>query len=354
MTDQATIAGRMSAGEWMQEARRRGLFGVGLPAPWGDDSGYGAIAAASRALTLESGDPSVGMAYAVRQIASRSFIGEHGSAAQKQRWLPALASGEIIALSLAVSEPDAGARAKLLKTRADKVDGGWRLNGRKAWVTNAPVAGLIIVIAIVAEDAGRKSFGAFLVPRDTAGLDIQAGDDAGKHGAHCPVVLTDVLLPDEALLPVAGDAYAALALPFRTLEDSIGLSTQAAAFELLLRMVAAAAPFESDSEIGALAGFSALLNRGAEAAARALDDGEGRENHDIATLVGVKNLNALALERVVALPGDGANSDAAQRLIKWFGLMATVARHARGVYQERLAIGVRAVGGPEAKSGTAN
>lgn len=342
MTGQAEDARHRSAGEWMQEAKQRGLFGTGLPEPWGADGGYQAIAASARALTLESGDPSVGMAFAVRQLATRSFIAEHGSAAQRQRWLPSLASGEIIALSLAISEPDAGARAKLLKTRADKVEGGWRLNGRKAWVTNAPVAGLIIVVAIVAEEAGRKSFGAFLVPRDTAGLDIQAGEDAGKHGAHCPVVLEDVFLPDDALLPVAGDAYVALALPFRTLEDSIALSTQVAAFELLLRMAASAAPPEADAEIGALAGFAALMHQGAEAAARALDAGQGRENHDVATLVGVKNLNALALERVLALPGGGLDGPAAQKLIKWFGLMATVARHARGVYQERLAAGVRA------------
>jgi len=342
MTEPAGNAAHQSAASWMAEAKRRGLFRVGVPAPWGDGGGYADIAATSRALTLESGDPAVGMAYAVRQIASRAFIGEHGSPAQKQRWLPALASGDIIALSLAVSEPDAGARPKLLKTRAEKAPGGWRLNGRKAWVTNAPVAGLIIVIAIVEEVEGRKRFGAFLTPRDAEGLDIQAGDDAGKHGKHCPVVLDNVFLSDDALLPVDGDAFTRLALPFRTLEDSVGLSTQAAAFETLLAKVAAAAPAEADGEIGALAGFAALINVGAETAARALDAGPGREHHDVATLVGVKNLNALALERLAALPGGGADSEQAQRLFKWFALMATVARHARGVYQERLAERVRA------------
>lgn len=341
MSDQAATM-RKSAGEWMEDMRQRGMFRVGIPAPWGDGGGYADIAEASRQLTLESGDPTIGIGYAVRQIACRSFIGERGSEAQKQRWLPLLTSGEIIALSLAVSEPDAGARPKLLKTRAEKTASGWRLNGRKAWVTNAPVAGLIIVIAIIDEIDGRKRFGAFLTPRDAPGLDIQAGEDAGKHGKHCPVALNDVALPDEALLPVDGDAFVALALPFRTLEDSVGLSAQSAAFDLLLARVAAAAPAEANGDIGALAGFAALMRQGAETAARALDRGPGRDQHDIATIVGVKNVLSLALERLEALPGDGASQPEAQRLLKWFALWATVARHARAAYQERLATGVRA------------
>ncbi|MFC0284325.1 acyl-CoA dehydrogenase family protein [Camelimonas abortus] len=333
---------RRSAGAWMEEARRRGLFRVGLPAPWGDGGGYAAIAATARALTLEAGDPTVGMAFAVRQLICRSFIAAHGSPAQKERWLPALASGDIIAVSLAVSEPDAGARPKLLKTRATKAQGGWRVSGRKAWVTNAPVAGLIVVIAIIGEEDGRKRFGAFLTPGDAPGLDIQAGADAGQHGRHCPVVLDDVFLPDDALLPVEGDAFAALALPFRTLEDSVGLSVQAAAFERLLRLVARAAPDDANGEIGALAGFAALMRQGAAVAAQALDVAAGRDGHDIATVVGVKNLLELALPRLEALPGGGAAGEEAQGLLKWFALWAGVARHARAAYQERLAAGVRA------------
>lgn len=325
---------------WLADAQRRGLFGAGLPAPWGSDGGYAEIAAVAGRLTRESGDPSVGMSFAVRQLAGRFFIAAHGSAEQREYWLPRLAAGDM-PVSIAISEAGAGAHPKLLTTRAEKTADGWRITGAKAWTTNAPVAGLFIVLAVVAEEAGRKRFGAFLVPRDAPGLDVQAGENAGRHGAHCPVVLNDVALPDAALLPLPGDAYSALALPFRTLEDSIGLSVQAAAFQQLLQMAAACAPQEADGEIGALVGFAALLARGAEAAARALDDGPGRESHDIATLVGVKNLTELALARVQSLPGDGAAEPAAQALVKWFELMASVARRARGAYQERLAIALR-------------
>ncbi|GGC50144.1 acyl-CoA dehydrogenase family protein [Chelatococcus reniformis] len=322
-----------STAEWLTEAKARGLFRVGLPAPYGSDGGYRAIAATARDLMAESGRPGIAMSFAVRQLVGRFFIAESGTAAQKARWLPRLAAGDV-PTSIAISEAGAGAHPKLLTTRAERIDGAWRLTGEKAWVTNAPVAQLIVVVAIVGEENGRKRYGAFLVPRDTPGLVIKAGADAGKHGAHCPVALEACVVPDEALLDPGGDAYAKLALPFRTLEDSIAASVQAAALRHVLEQVAPAVPAESMSELGALVGLSSLLDRGAEAAAAALDTGNG---HDTAALVGVRLLAADVVERIKALPGGGADGAAVAKLLAEVEAMENVARRARLAYQERLA-----------------
>jgi acyl-CoA dehydrogenase len=333
-TPTAAPPGHRSTAEWLTEAKARGLFRVGLPAPYGGDGGYRAIAATARDLMAESGRPGVAMTFAVRQLVGRFFIAENGTEAQKAEWLPRLAAGDV-PTSIAISEAGAGAHPKLLTTRAERADGaGWRLTGEKAWVTNAPVAQLIVVVAIVGEENGRKRYGAFLVPRDTPGLVIKAGADAGKHGAHCPVALEGCVVPDGALLDPGGDAYAKLALPFRTLEDSIAASVQAAALRYVLEEVAPAVPAEALSELGALVGLSSLLARGAEAAAAALDAGNG---HDTAALVGVRVLAADVVARIKALPGGGADGADATRLLTEVEAMENVARRARLAYQERLA-----------------
>lgn len=317
--------------EWLADAASRGQFRIGLPVPFGSDGGYEAIADAARDLMSRSGRPGIAMSYAVRQLVARFMIAGCGTEAQKARWLPGMAAGDM-PTAIAISEAKAGAHPKLLTTRAEKVEGGWRITGEKAWVTNAPVAAVIIVLAIVAEEEGRKRYGAFLVPRESQGLDIQAGDQAGKHGAHCPVVLDGCFVPDDALLDTGGDAYAKLALPFRTFEDSIAASVQAAALSVLLRQVAPSAGPDSKAELGALVGLSHLIDLGGSAAARALD---GSSGHDTAALVGVRLMLAEVTERIKALPG--AADPASAKLIAEIEAMENVARRARLAYQERLA-----------------
>ncbi len=93
----------------------------------------------------------------------RHFL-SFGTEAQRAAW-----AGK--ALAVGISEPKVGAHPKLLTTRAEATEGGFRITGQKAWVSNGPSADAIIVFAITAEEAGRKRYSAFIVPRETARAD---------------------------------------------------------------------------------------------------------------------------------------------------------------------------------------
>lgn len=95
----------------------------------------------------------------------------HGSEEQKERYLPGLCSGEIIGAH-GMSEPGSGSDAYSLRTRADRCDGGYLLNGTKTFVTNAPVADLALVFANVDPNKGMWGITAFLVERGTPGFTI--------------------------------------------------------------------------------------------------------------------------------------------------------------------------------------
>jgi alkylation response protein AidB-like acyl-CoA dehydrogenase len=94
-----------------------------------------------------------------------------GSEAQKQNYLPSLINGEIIGAH-GMSEPDSGSDAYSLRTRAEKVDGGYVLNGTKTFVTNAPVADLAVVFATINPSKGRWGITAFLIEKDTPGFSV--------------------------------------------------------------------------------------------------------------------------------------------------------------------------------------
>jgi len=98
-------------------------------------------------------------------------IWTHGSEAQKERYLPGLCSGEIIGAH-GMSEPGSGSDAYSLRTRAERCDGGYLLNGTKTFVTNAPVADLALVFANVDPNKGMWGITAFLVERGTPGFTI--------------------------------------------------------------------------------------------------------------------------------------------------------------------------------------
>lgn len=91
----------------------------------------------------------------------------HGTDAQKERWLPGLMDGSIIGC-LAITEPEAGSDALSLRTRAERVDGGWRLQGTKTFITNGPVADLALVYARTGDS---RDLALFAVPIGTPGFE---------------------------------------------------------------------------------------------------------------------------------------------------------------------------------------
>ena len=139
-------------------------------------------------------------------IASEALIAD-GTQAQRSAWLPRLASGEVTGC-FALTEPAAGSDATALRTRAVPAAGdggraGWRIDGTKCYITNAPIADLFTVFART-DDAPRGANGitAFLVPRGTPGLEAgPAYRKLGQHGSPVGEVhLRDCWVPDDAVL----------------------------------------------------------------------------------------------------------------------------------------------------------
>jgi alkylation response protein AidB-like acyl-CoA dehydrogenase len=128
-----------------------------------------------------------------------------GSDEQKQRYLPRLATGEIIG-AYALSESGSGSDALAAKTRATKrADGSWALNGEKMWISNAGFADLFVVFAKV----DGEQFTAFLVEREFPGVSI--GKEEHKMGLHgsstCPLIFQDAVVPADNVLGEIGKGH---------------------------------------------------------------------------------------------------------------------------------------------------
>lgn len=133
-------------------------------------------------------------------------VWKHGSEEQKQRYLPGLCNGTLIAVN-GMTEPNSGSDAFSMATRAVRVDGGWRISGTKVFSSNGPIADLAVVYAVT--DPQKGYYGgitAFLVEKGTPGF--QAGQKFEKMGLRtCPIgelILEDAFVPDEAVLGGVG------------------------------------------------------------------------------------------------------------------------------------------------------
>ncbi|MEM7221114.1 MAG: acyl-CoA dehydrogenase family protein [Pseudomonadota bacterium] len=128
----------------------------------------------------------------------------------QNRILPGLMSGEE-SMCFGLSEPNAGSDASMISTRADAVDGGWLLNGRKIWTTNAPVADYCIVFAVTRSEAESSGISAFLVPTKTPGFNVQRIIKLFGHigGDEAEIALEDVRVEPWQLVGREGHGFAA-------------------------------------------------------------------------------------------------------------------------------------------------
>ena len=154
--------------------------------------GYGLIAR-----EVERVDSAYRSAMSVQSSLVMYPIWAYGSEAQRERYLPGLASGELIGC-FGLTEPDAGSDPAGMKTRAKKVAGGWVLNGAKMWITNSPLADVAVVWAKCEDDKIRG----FIVERGDAGFSTPKieGKFSLRAGVTGEIVLADVHLPEKRLL----------------------------------------------------------------------------------------------------------------------------------------------------------
>src|SRR5207249_9235180 len=112
---------------------------------------------------IAAADASVAVSLSIHNAIPTTMLVRHGSSAQKDRWLKAMARGELLA-GFALSEPESGSDAASLTTRAVRDGASWVLSGAKAWATNGGTADLMMVMA-----RSERGIGAFIVPTDASG-----------------------------------------------------------------------------------------------------------------------------------------------------------------------------------------
>jgi len=131
-----------------------------------------------------------------------------GDEEQKQRWLPRLCSGEAFGC-FGLTEPDTGSDAAAVRTRAEKIDGGWRINGQKMWISLGNQASVALVFAQTDPSQGHRGMACFLVPTETEGFSSQ--EIHGKLGLRssdtASLGLDGVEVGDDALMGEVGDGF---------------------------------------------------------------------------------------------------------------------------------------------------
>jgi glutaryl-CoA dehydrogenase len=192
------------------EMGRLGLLGTHL-------SGYGcpgrsAVEYGLAALELEAGDSGLRTFVSVQGSLAMSAIAKFGTEAQKQRWLPPMAAGELIGC-FGLTEPGAGSDPASMTTTAHRDGGGWVINGAKRWIGLASIADVAVIWART-QDGIRG----FLVPAGVPGFTATPIEPklAMRASIQCDITLTDVRVPAGAILPGA----AGLRGPFACLNEA--------------------------------------------------------------------------------------------------------------------------------------
>jgi glutaryl-CoA dehydrogenase len=197
------VAGRFPR-ELIPGMAELGLFGANLPEKYGC-AGLNNVAYGLIMQELERGDSGIRSFASVQGALVMYPIYAFGSEAQRQRWLPPLAAGTDIGC-FGLTEPDFGSNPGGMITTARKTAGGWLLNGTKMWITNGSQATVAIIWAKTGDLGDSKSVRGFIVPTATKGF--TARDQKGKLSLRASdtseLVLQDVLVPPDALLPESG------------------------------------------------------------------------------------------------------------------------------------------------------
>jgi alkylation response protein AidB-like acyl-CoA dehydrogenase len=238
----APNAGRWDKDGWIPDEvvtklGELGLLGMIVPEEFGGSyTDYSAYALALEEISV--GCASTGAMMSVHSSVGCGPILKFGNDAQKQTYLPDLASGAKIGC-FCLTEPQAGSEANKISTRAVLKDGKWILNGSKQFVTNGKRAKVAIVFAVTDPELGKKGLSAFIVPTDSPGFLVTRKEE--KMGIRasdtCAISLDNCTIPEENLLGIRGKG---LAIALSNLEGGrIGIAAQAlgiarAAFEAAL------------------------------------------------------------------------------------------------------------------------
>lgn len=193
--------------ETFEKMGKLGLMGLPFPEEYGG-AGADTVSAAIAVEEVARVCGSTALAYAAHMGLGSAPIFMFGTEEQKRKFLVPAARGEYLG-AFGLTEPHAGSDAGATRTRAVLEGNEWVINGQKMWITNAPIAGHVIVTAVTDPERGKKGISAFIVPRGTPGLSF--GKHEPKMGLRgsisTAVMLENVRVPRENMLGERGHGF---------------------------------------------------------------------------------------------------------------------------------------------------
>ena len=202
----APLAAKADAEDWFPrdelwtQMGALGLHGITVEEEFGG-LGLGYVEHVIAVEEVSRASAAIGLSYGAHSNLCVNQIRRWGNAEQKAKYLPKLISGEHVG-SLAMSEAGAGSDVVSMKLKADRVQGGYVLNGTKFWITNATCADTLVVYAKTSPDAGSRGITAFLIEKDMPGFSIgQKIDKVGMRGSPtAELVFTDCEVSEEQVM----------------------------------------------------------------------------------------------------------------------------------------------------------
>jgi alkylation response protein AidB-like acyl-CoA dehydrogenase len=190
-----------------EEMANLGLMGMTAPEETGG-AGADYVSYALSLLEIAAADGALSTIISIQNSLIVSGLLKDGSAEQQQRFLPELIAGRMIG-AFALTESDAGSDASAIRTRAEKVSGGYKLNGAKQFISSAKIAGIAMVYAVTDPAAGKRGITAFIVPTDRAGYSVDKVEHKlGQNASDtCSIRLDDVFVEESLRLGAEGAGY---------------------------------------------------------------------------------------------------------------------------------------------------
>ncbi|MRH28209.1 acyl-CoA dehydrogenase [Microbacterium sp. SYP-A9085] len=219
--------------ETMLAAGEAGILGLSVPEEFGgagmlQDYRFRAVVLEE---TIKAGNGSLAGALGIQDDLAIPYLVHMGTQAQKEKWLPRMATGEVLG-ALAMTEPGAGSDLRGIKTTAKKVDGGYIVNGAKTFISSGKTADVVVTFVKTGSGNRPDAFSLVLIENGMAGF--EHGKKLSKVGFHgwdtAELSFTDVFVPDENLIGgVEGKGFVQLMMNLPLERLSIGVAAAAAA-----------------------------------------------------------------------------------------------------------------------------
>jgi len=210
--------------EIVRELGELGIFGATTPADW-DGSEIDPVTYALLLEEIAAGDGAVSTMVSVHNSPTCIVVNNHGTDAQRDRWLRPLATGAHVG-SFGLTEPQAGSDASNLRTRAVKTGDRYVINGAKQFISNATHPGSLVFFAVTDPGAGKRGLSAFIIDKSHPGFAVARTEEklGQKASDTCALTFEDMEVPEDQRIGAEGEGYK---IALSTLESGrIGIAAQ--------------------------------------------------------------------------------------------------------------------------------